>query len=326
MLPDYPVHRWWKRCSRSTEPSGIAVRTCVRVPSAKKSTLWNDAGVDQNFQKEFLEEGTRPLHPHTFSLTKNMPLFTKSEFRPYEGPPAACLQESPLPVYFTTELPFVRPLGVLGKDENLPFVKTPIFLVGLKVWGGSPFPSSKIWEPIIHMNFRGNPYGPIPWCLAFREHLYGPMAVKVRQKLPTRDWHWSMDGSFQHLSRNYYLTCFHEDFGKGFPSRTLWRGPPWNCPSPSSVLCHLLYRTEQVSRGEKGDKVPWKGEDEGWPAKGGKKEKGRVKTGQLGIWFVFDPWDVKITFRRQKLILPGHFAWINMAHHGINEVTEAPIL
>ena len=24
------------------------------------------------------------------------------------------------------------------------------------------------WEPLVHMNFRGNPYGPIPWCLAFR--------------------------------------------------------------------------------------------------------------------------------------------------------------
>ena len=50
-----------------------------------------------------------------------------------------------------------------------------------------------------HMNFRGNPYGPIPWCLAFRENLlHGPMALKVCQKFP-RNWYWSMDGSSQHF-------------------------------------------------------------------------------------------------------------------------------
>ena len=35
---------------------------------------------------------------------------------------------------------------------------------------------------------------------------------------------------------------FHADFGKEFPSRTLWRGPSRDCPSPSSVLCPLLQR------------------------------------------------------------------------------------
>ena len=33
--------------------------------------------------------------------------------------------------------------------------------------------------------------------------------------------------------------------------------------------------------GDKGEKVPRKGEEEGWPAKGAKRKKGRVKTGQL---------------------------------------------
>ena len=32
----------------------------------------------------------------------------------------------------------------------------------------------EIWEPLVHTNFSGNLYGPIPWCLAFRENLYGP--------------------------------------------------------------------------------------------------------------------------------------------------------
>ena len=27
----------------------------------------------------------------------------------------------------------------------------------------------EIWEPLVHVNFRGNLYGPIPWCLVFRE-------------------------------------------------------------------------------------------------------------------------------------------------------------
>ena len=50
-------------------------------------------------------------------------------------------------------------------------------------------------------------------------------------------------------------------------------------PFPSSVLSLLLYRTEQFWRGEKGEQVPRKGEEEGWPAKGAKRKKGRVKTG-----------------------------------------------
>ena len=29
------------------------------------------------------------------------------------------------------------------------------------------------------------------------------------------------------------VNSFHADFGKEFPSRNLWRGPSWNCPSPS---------------------------------------------------------------------------------------------
>ena len=32
------------------------------------------------------------------------------------------------------------------------------------------------------MSFRGNPYGPIPWCLVVRENLYGLMAPKVDPK------------------------------------------------------------------------------------------------------------------------------------------------
>ena len=73
---------------------------------------------------------------------------------------------------------------------------------------------------------------------------------------------------------------FHSDFGKEFPSRTLWRDPPQNCNSPSSALCPFLYRTVHFSRGRKWRKGAEKEEEEGWPAKRAKRKKGRVKTGQ----------------------------------------------
>ena len=69
------------------------------------------------------------------------------------------------------------------------------------------------------------------------------------------------------------LTFFHADFGKEFPSRNLWRGPSRNCPSPSSALCLLLYRTEHFSRGRKGQIYAEKRGGRGVARKGGKKEK-----------------------------------------------------
>ena len=50
------------------------------------------------------------------------------------------------------------------------------------------------------------------------------------------------------------------------------------CPSPSSALCPLLYRTEHMKKGEN---VLRKGQEAGWPSKGAKRKKGRVKTGQI---------------------------------------------
>ena len=51
-------------------------------------------------------------------------------------------------------------------------------------------------RPELSERFGRDLYGPIPWCLTFRENLCGPMAVKVCEKLP-RDWYWSMEGSSQ---------------------------------------------------------------------------------------------------------------------------------
>ena len=47
------------------------------------------------------------------------------------------------------------------------------------------------------------------------------------------------------------------------------------CPVPFAVQNRALFEG-----GGKGEKVPRKGEEEGWPAKGAKRKKGRVKTGQ----------------------------------------------
>ena len=49
------------------------------------------------------------------------------------------------------------------------------------------------------------------------------------------------------LKTCFNLTCSHADFGKEFHSRTLWRYPSWNCPSPCSELCPWLFRTEHLS-------------------------------------------------------------------------------
>ena len=70
-----------------------------------------------------------------------------------------------------------------------------------------------------------------------------------------------------------YLTFFYADFGKEFPSRTFWRGPSRDCPSPSSVMCPFLYRTEHFSRGKKWRKGAEQRGGRGVARKGGKKEK-----------------------------------------------------
>ena len=58
-----------------------------------------------------------------------------------------------------------------------------------------------------------------------------------------------------------------------------------SCPPPPKALLCTLFSTEQSTfrGGEKGEKVPRKGEEEGWPAKGAKRKKGRAKTGQKGL-------------------------------------------
>ena len=72
---------------------------------------------------------------------------------------------------------------------------------------------------------------------------------------------------------NISLTIFYADFGKELPFQTSWRGPSWNPPSPRSVLCPFLYRTEHFSRRRKGRKGAEKRRGRGVANKKGKKEK-----------------------------------------------------
>ena len=53
--------------------------------------------------------------------------------------------------------------------------------------------------------------------------------------------------------------------------------------APLQAVCCAVRSTEKSTfrGGEKGEKAPRKGEEKGWPAKGAKRKKGRVKTGQF---------------------------------------------
>ena len=45
---------------------------------------------------------------------------------------------------------------------------------------------TEIWEPLVHTNFKGNSYGPLPLLPYFQGNSYGPMALKVHQKFLQR--------------------------------------------------------------------------------------------------------------------------------------------
>ena len=77
------------------------------------------------------------------------------------------------------------------------------------------------------------------------------------------------------------LTIFYADLGKEFPLSEI-SGEVHPGAALLQALCCALCSTEQSTfrGGEKDKKVPRKGEEEGWPAKGAKRKKGRVKTGQ----------------------------------------------
>ena len=92
----------------------------------------------------------------------------------------------------------------------------------------------------------------------------------------------------------YSMTFFRADFGKEFTSRTLWTGPSWNCPSPRSVLCPLLYRREHFSRGRTGRK----GAQKRGRKRGGQQ---RRQKGKKDAWKQVSKFDDNFLFRERKM-------------------------
>ena len=67
--------------------------------------------------------------------------------------------------------------------------------------------------------------------------------------------------------------------GRNFLPELCGEGNPETAPL-QALRCALCSTEQSTFRGgEKGENVPRKGEEEGWPGKGGKRKKGRVKTG-----------------------------------------------
>ena len=88
-----------------------------------------------------------------------------------------------------------------------------------------------------------------------------------------------------------FSDLFLRRFPEGIPSRTLWRGLCWNCPSPSSVLRPPFYRAVHFFRVREGRTGAERRRGRGWPAKEAKSAKGRVKTGQFPVLpFLFFCW------------------------------------
>ena len=84
------------------------------------------------------------------------------------------------------------------------------------------------------------------------------------------------------------LTFFHADFGVHPETAHL------------QALCCALCSTEQSTfrGGEQGEKAPREGGEEGWPAKGAKRKKGRVKTAQSKKGPICGSWPVTSAPRR----------------------------
>ena len=79
----------------------------------------------------------------------------------------------------------------------------------------------------------------------------------------------------------YFTDPFSRGFREGisFPN-ILERSIPG---LPLSKLCAVPFALQNRALFE-GEKMPRKGEEEGWPAKGAKRKKGRAKTGQWRFW------------------------------------------
>ena len=88
-----------------------------------------------------------------------------------------------------------------------------------------------------------------------------------------------------HRGQNQYFPIFWPFFtqisGRNFLPEHCGEVHPGIAPL-QALRCALSSTEQSTFRGgEKGEKVPRKGKEEGWPAKGAKRKKGRVKTSQF---------------------------------------------
>ena len=96
--------------------------------------------------------------------------------------------------------------------------------------------------------FQGNS-PPLP---CFQRNAYGPMAHKVRQKFPPRDWYWSMDGSSQVSQPTSGSHGNHRNDGKHRAS-----------PKEGVDISNLVTR-RRVSFGNRERGVPGSGQKSSW--------------------------------------------------------------
>ena len=81
------------------------------------------------------------------------------------------------------------------------------------------------------------------------------------------------------------LSCpfFTQISGRNFLPELCGEVHPKSAPLQALRSAHCSTEQSTFRGGKKGDNAPRKGEEEGWPAKGAKRKKGRVKTGQFKV-------------------------------------------
>ena len=107
------------------------------------------------------------------------------------------------------------------------------------------------------------------------------------------------------------LAFFHADFGKEFPSRTLWEVHPESA-ALQDLCCAFSLRAEHFSSGRTGWKGAQKRGEERWPAEGekGMRENRSENTERIEVtqkWPKSDSWGPTLKWSQltQKLLKMG---------------------
>ena len=91
--------------------------------------------------------------------------------------------------------------------------------------------SREIWEPLVHMNFWGDSYGPMAPLLCFQENPYRPMALKVPQTFPPtrKSTLWTNAGQDRNFQRTLGAIGPYLFLGK-----FIWTNH-WSIPFPGEI-------------------------------------------------------------------------------------------